>query len=476
VSRHAVIVFVVVVATAASAASADAEGLTQEQAVAIALRRNRDAIAARLEIEGAELDVVAARVYPNPVFSYGLGDLVLGAGNPQPPMGAHPGLLDQPVQQFGLEQTLDVWSKRGARASVAKAGVERRRLLTEDALREIVYAVRSAFADVVREQSERDLAREVAGRYAETVRLSQARFRAGDISEAELRKIELEAIRYENAVIDAEMQWDVARQQLASLLGLTSARELPVERVDHVNDIAARPTFDIDKLTSEALTRRPDLRAAGAAHAVAEAELSAARREIYPDLSVGATYTHSSFTISGDNPDTLALGLALPLPVFDRNKAGLGRVRLDLRRADNDTERLRLGVMRDVAQAVRKGERALALLRIFEGQGPGAASTPAPPPPVAATPAGPSGPPAAAAASPVASGQVNVRDAGGMLARAEAALHVAEKSYKAGAASLLDLLEAQRTYLETRAEYLRALYDFHQAAVDVTHAVGEGTP
>ncbi|MDB4980320.1 MAG: hypothetical protein JWM82_1072, partial [Myxococcales bacterium] len=64
----------------------------------------------------------------------------------------------------------------------------------------------------------------------------------------------------------------------------------------------------------------------------------------------------------------------------------------------------------------------------------------------------------------------------GMLARAEAALRVAEKSYKAGAASLLDLLEAQRTNLETRAEYLRALYDFRQAAVDVTHAVGEGTP
>ena len=60
-----------------------------------------------------------------------------------------------------------------------------------------------------------------------------------------------------------------------------------------------------------------------------------------------------------------------------------------------------------------------------------------------------------------------------MLARAETALRVAEKSYRAGAISLLELLEAQRTYLDTRAQYLRALYDFRQAAVDVTHAVGE---
>jgi cobalt-zinc-cadmium efflux system outer membrane protein len=67
-------------------------------------------------------------------------------------------------------------------------------------------------------------------------------------------------------------------------------------------------------------------------------------------------------------------------------------------------------------------------------------------------------------------------DTGGTLKRAEIALGVAEKSYTAGAASLLDLLEAQRTFLDTRAQYLRVLYDFRQAAIDVTHAAGEGTP
>ena len=60
-----------------------------------------------------------------------------------------------------------------------------------------------------------------------------------------------------------------------------------------------------------------------------------------------------------------------------------------------------------------------------------------------------------------------------MLDRAENSLRVAEKSYKAGAISLLELLEAQRTYLDTRAQYLRALYDFRQATIDVNHAVGE---
>jgi hypothetical protein len=64
-------------------------------------------------------------------------------------------------------------------------------------------------------------------------------------------------------------------------------------------------------------------------------------------------------------------------------------------------------------------------------------------------------------------------DKGGMLSRAETALRVAEKSYRAGAISLIELLEAQRTYLDTQATYLRALHDFRQATVDVSHAVGE---
>jgi cobalt-zinc-cadmium efflux system outer membrane protein len=421
------------------ARAARADELTSAQAVAIALARNHDAIAARLEIEGAELNVVQARLYPNPVLSYGAANLVLGQGNRQGAFNVDPGFLSQPVQSVGVTQVLDVWLKRGARRRAAEEGVTRQRLVTEDALREVVFAVRSAFADVVREQGERDLARDMAGRYAETVRLSQARLRAGDISEAELRKIELESIRYQNAVVDAETQWDVSRGRLAALLSLPSAQALPGERV---RDSGARPTFDVARLTAQALERRPDLRAAGAARTVAEAELSAAKREALPDLALGAAYTHSDFTISGDNPNTLGVSLALPLPLFDRNQANVGRAQLDIRRAENEGARLRVEVSRDVFEAVRRATRASTLLRTYEG----------------------------------ASAVTATRDTGGMLSRAETALRVAEKSYVAGAASLLDLLEAQRTFLQTSAEYLRALYDFRQAEIDVAHAVGEGTP
>src|SRR6185369_16649502 len=97
-----------------------------------------------------------------------------------------------------------------------------------------------------------------------------------------------------------------------------------------------------------AYDKRPDVRAVSSGRATAEAQLAAAKREALPDISVGAAYTHSSFTVSGDNPNTLGLSLSMPLPLFDRNQANVGRASLDIRRSDNEIERLKLEVRHDV--------------------------------------------------------------------------------------------------------------------------------
>jgi cobalt-zinc-cadmium efflux system outer membrane protein len=439
----------VLLAVAPPAARAAGGGaLTMDDAVHVALERNREVIAARLDIEAAQLEVVAARIYPNPVASYSLGNLVLGTGNSQPTAAGmpqvSPGFASQPVHSIGVSEIIDIWAKRSARSHAAERGVDQQRLKVEDALREIVYAVRSAFADVAREQLEHQLAREIADRYGDTVRLSRGRFQAGDISEAELRRVELEGLRFTNAVIDADLELDLAREKLSRLMGLPGGAALP-SQVDEIPD--GRHAYSVPALIDLALEHRPDVRAAGAARLTAEAQLDAAKREVYPDLTLGANYTHSSFTIAGDNPDTLGLSVSLPLPIFDRNQAAIGRSSLDIRRADNERERLRLVVAHDVAEAVRRADRARALLDVFEGTAPAT-------------------PPAAAGAVPVAG------EKDGMLARADTTLRVAEKSYKAGAISLLELLDAQRTYLDVRGQYLHAVYDYRQASVDVNHAVG----
>jgi outer membrane protein TolC len=53
---------------------------------------------------------------------------------------------------------------------------------------------------------------------------------------------------------------------------------------------------------------------------------------------------------------------------------------------------------------------------------------------------------------------------------------VAETSYKAGSISLLELLEAQRTFIATRMQYLESQDDYRKALAAVKHAVGEKVP
>lgn len=410
------------------AADAPQGTITVEEAVGTALHRNRDIMAAQLRIEAADLDRIEASLYTNPSLAYAVGNLVVGKGNPGNAASGEapvrPGFFEQPVQSIGVTQTLDVWAKRGTRVRVANKGIEIARLEATDAVRQVVHDVRSAFSEVVREQFERELSREMRDRYSDTVRLSRSRYSAGEISETELRKVELEGMKYQHRVLDAEMQLDLARERLAGLLAI-GVHALPAN--------AAPPTLPeigggVDAMVDRALLRRPDLLALREAKGMSEAMVARERREVLPDLTVGLGYTHSAFLASGDNPNTLGLNFSVPLPLFDRNQAGIGRAELEVRRVENDMARLSLQIKREVAEAARRAEWSRARVDLFEREG--------------------------------------------MLDRAAKALQVAERSYRAGAISLLELLEAERTYLETKADYLVARDERQRAIYDLLFAIG----
>jgi cobalt-zinc-cadmium efflux system outer membrane protein len=61
---------------------------------------------------------------------------------------------------------------------------------------------------------------------------------------------------------------------------------------------------------------------------------------------------------------------------------------------------------------------------------------------------------------------------GGALERADRALQVAEKTWRAGDRSLLEYLEAERTWVELRGDYLDTLFELRQAAFELEKAVG----
>jgi len=389
--------------------------VTLDEAVALLRRQSPELLAGALKVRAAQGDVTTARLYPNPTLSFGAGNFPIGRTNP-PGIGAG----DTVNEQVGIGQELVLWGKRGERIAaahgrMAAAGAER-----ADLDRRLVFEVRARFVRTLVAGERLRLARENLTHYRETVRVSRERADAGEISAAEFDKIALEQRGFEHEVADAEIERRQAVAELLPLLGLDVADLVPV---GELRLPAART--DTDTLVSEALRRRPDLTAAERAAEAAEAALRLARAERWPNVTVGVQYTHDEFQVAGNLANSLGANFSLPLPLVNRNQGEIERAEAEALIARREVQKLRLGIPQEVRIAVTSYTVAGERVRRFEEA---------------------------------------------FLRQSEDARRAAEVSYREGAISLLEFVEAERTFIQTQRDHLDALLDGHTAAFDVTRA------
>lgn len=391
--------------------------LTLDQALASLESQNPDALAARLQIAHAEAERLGARLYANPTLSVDTDDIAVGRTTP-------PGLsVGQTIGATArLDQPLVLWGKRGLRIGNAEAGVAGAKEQERDALRQLRAAVKDAFYGVLHDERLLDFTAANRERYARIVDLNERRFRSGDISEVEFRKIELEKLKRLTEEEEARRALTERRQLLGRLVG--SAQ--PVQ----ASGTLAAPNIDVENLpvVDLAMANRPDLVALQRARDQAEILLTLARRERYPDVIVGAQYTRSQFVISGDNRNTLGFGFSLPLPLLNQNQGDVAKAEVGLRQAETDLARLRLDIAQEVQDAVERYHSAHRLRETFES---------------------------------------------GYLDHARLSADAAEKSYRIGAASLLELLDAERTYAATQTEYLDTVFAARSSLTAVEKAIGK---
>jgi cobalt-zinc-cadmium efflux system outer membrane protein len=401
--------------------AADRPVWTEADALA-AFERTSPALAeARAAEEAARADVSQARLRPNPTLSLGASNVPLET-NP-PPIGNGPGLGNNLVTSIGIEQPIELGGKRSHRVAVAKGALSGAGLSRADAVRKAKAELKLAFWGAVRARERRALAEQVRARSAETLRIMRARYANQDISALDLDKIELETAQQENEVADAVANERAAVADLLRLVGPGAPAQ-----VDVSGELASRaPPLDVDRLAERARANRPDLAAARRAVETARSSLSLAQSEAVPDVTVGLGYTRSRAVQSGDNPQTLGVTLSVPIPLFSRNQGEIQKARVEISRTDDAARALEAGVAREVDAAHARY---------------------------------------AAAAEKVA------RYDGGALARAERSLAVAEKTYRSGDRSLLEFLEAERTYIAVRADYLDTMYELRAARLELEQAVG----
>jgi len=404
-----------VLGVAASAQAAEPVRLTLEEALARVRTQNPEVAAAALKVRAAGGDLVTARAFPNPTLAASAGNFSLGQTNP-------PGLSvgDTVVAQVGLAEELVLWGKRGERIAQAIGHEAEARAERADVDRRLAYEVKSRFYTILADAERVHLARDELDRYRETVRVSEARARTGEIAPADFDRIVLEQRGFEQEVADAELERRRAASEMLALIGLDApdaeaSGTLELSPADH----------EVTDLVQRAFERRPDLLAAERATEAADAALRLARAERWPNVTVGLNYTHSQFTVSGDLSNQLTANFSLPLPVLDQNQGAIERATAEAEIARTDVQKLRNEIPQEVRAAVAAYESARDRVRRFEGE---------------------------------------------FLRRATAARQSVQVSYREGSVSVLELLEAERSFLATQREYLDALRDAHTALADIDRA------
>lgn len=388
--------------------------LTLNAAIRLALAHNHALQAEYGNVLESEADQITANLRPNPTLTWDALYVPLFS-----PSHFSTNFLNQ-VQEFdvGLGYTWERGGKRQKRLAVARQRTAVQNWRYQSAQRGLEYAVARQYIAALLAQSSLRFAQRDFKAFNKSLAILRQRYRAGAISEGDYLKIKLQSLQFQSDVARARLALAQARAGLRPLLGGTQAAPRHYQLAGHLHFHPLQPQKAALELL--ALHRRPDYQAARQSVREAESRLRLSRANGKQDLSWNATYTH----VGGVSEAGFTFGL--PLPLFDHNQGGIERSSYAIAQA------------RQAEQAV--GEDVLAQVR------------------------------AAYAGLRSRAHIVNLYQS--YLPVARQSLNISAYAYQRGATSLLNFLDAERSYRNVQLAMRSALAGYMLALEQVRAAVG----
>jgi cobalt-zinc-cadmium efflux system outer membrane protein len=270
-----------------------------------------------------------------------------------------------------LEQHLELPGRRSLRSEAAGLRAAAAEANLADVAGRLDVTVAAAFARAVEgDHRERITARSAAD-FDRARRVAAARLAAGDESAYAGRRLTLEAARAAVLHAEATLARRQARVALALLLGLDASAgdTLSLGNPFAMRSAAEAPSGELAELTAMALRQRPDVAAAalGSRAAVLDATLAARERVPSATVSAGLKRERVADPTLGSQPgfNGLVLGVAVPLPLFDRRAGAVAARDAASRRATEEEAAVRRRAIQEVADALgawRAVQAQLALL------------------------------------------------------------------------------------------------------------------
>jgi cobalt-zinc-cadmium efflux system outer membrane protein len=412
-----VILLAVGTALAAPAAAQDEpvpRVLSLEAAVRLALERNPAMAAAASGIaaaEGVRFDV-SRRL--NPAVSVEGGNYPLFEPS-------RPGFFNGQELTVRLDQEIETAGRRRLRTEAAAATVEAARSTAADTRRRLALEAERAYFDVVLAKSNLDVAQTTMAEIDRVIALNVARRDEGAVSGVEVRRLQVERLKFVDDVFAAQLALRNAR---AALLALLNAPDLTIE-IDVTEPLAPpeapAPLAAADALQAEAVSARPDLAVARSELARADTETRLQRALRTPNITVGGGYVRDF------GANAVVFGVTVPLQLFNRNQGGVARAEAERRRAEHLAEAATTAVRLDVQQARNALEVSAARVEYIERE---------------------------------------------YLGNAQQTRDTVLASYRLGSANLIDYLDAQRAFRDTVRTHNQALYELRISEVQLAAAVG----
>lgn len=385
-----------------------------EQAVALALAHSHTLKAARTQIQQNQAQETTASLRPNPTLAWDA--LFIPVFSPQN------FTLDNltTTQQFdmGVSYLFERGGKRQRRVDAAKDTTAVTRYQVNDSERNLTFNVAQQFIAAQLAQSVLDFAQKDLDSFVQTVKISEDRYKAGDISEGDLLKIKLQLLQFQTDVAGAQ----VAKvQALASLRQLLGYDAVPADyEID--GELAYQPLpVNLDDLQLRALKLRPDLLAATQSVRAAESQIALAKANGKVDLTAALSYSHVS------DQSSLSASFAIPLAIFNRNQGEIARARSALTQSQENAQAASDAVLTDVRNNYEAFATNQKIVQLYLS---------------------------------------------GYLKQAQDSRDISEYAYKRGAASLLDFLDAERSYRSTQLSYRQTLGNYLLSIEQVKEAVG----
>lgn len=330
------------------ASDGPADGLTLDQAIDMVVRNNLDLRNRFMEIPQARADVLTASLRANPILYADAQLIPYGSYSERRPGG--------PTQyDVNISHPVDFSRKRRARTEYASRALRVTEALYQDAVRLEINNGYTAFVDVL---AARQTLRYAKASVAGLERLQQATeilYREYGGSRADVSEIKAQRAIAEVGVLDAEENLRKATRALTLILSLPPEAAETLEVRGSIEDVAPPPP-PMDEMVRMAVSCRPDVVAYRLGLQVADSGLRLARANRFQDaylLYQPYTYQENS-PFGRQSATSWALGLTVPLPVYNRNQGNIERAKLNLTQSGIQLAGVERRVVTEVQQAARE--------------------------------------------------------------------------------------------------------------------------